>query len=303
MDSWTIINIVLNAITVFNLALTIIISIGILSIILIFHRRTRSVPILLASHTCLAILLSAIVLATMIISSLLGFLGIHLYEHDNTIWCLWSGFLVHGFLCALYDAYGLQAIFRFLRVVFYQRRIFHSFQLYCILIPFDILFAVVCISPVLIWHDVVYLPSEFYCQTPFINLPAILYVAMRLYAFPLFGLFGIYWYLVRYIRRTSLLADTVDARRRAHNNVRDLIVIKRLLIIVVLLILLGLPSIIFMIMFIFTGHLLSITYRIGWLFVSFSLVLLVFLLIRYTVPLRQTVKRLIGVRQRHIVPQ
>jgi hypothetical protein len=90
------------------------------------------------------------------------------------------------------------------------------------------------------------------------------------------------------------LAETVDARRRARNNARDLIVIKKLLIIVILLVLLGLPAIIFLIMFILTGHLPSITYRIAWLSVSLSLIFLAFMLVKYTIPLRDTVKRLIN---------
>jgi hypothetical protein len=294
MDSWTIINIVLNVITIVNSFFTVIVSIGILLIIMIFHRQTRSVPILLASYTCLTILLSATMLTSMTMSSLFGFIGIYLYEYGNTVWCRWCGFFIHGFLCALYDSYGLQAIFRCFRVVFPRRKILHSFKLYYVIIPFEMIFAIICISPVLFLNDVIYLPSEFYCQTPLTNLPAILYVALRLYGFPLFILFGIYWYLVRYIRRTTPLAETVDARRRARNNARDLIVIKKLLIIVILLVLLGLPAIIFLIMFILTGHLPSITYRIAWLSVSLSLIFLAFMLVKYTIPLRDTVKRLIN---------
>jgi hypothetical protein len=233
-------------------------------------------------------------LTSMCISSLFGFIGIHLPNQGNTPWCRWCGFFIHGFLCVLYDAYGLQAIFRFFRVVFNRRKVLHSFKLYCIIIPFEMIFAIICISPVLFWNDVIYLPSEFYCQTPFTNLRAILYIAARLYGFPLLILSGTYLYLVRYIRKTSPLAETADARRRAQNNVRDLTVIKRFLIIVILLVLLGLPSIIFLIVFIFTGHLLSVTYRIGWISVSFSLVFLMFMLVKHTIPLRDTVERLIN---------
>lgn len=305
MNSWTSINIILNALTIFNSAFTAIVSIGILLIIIIFHRQTRSVPILFASQTCLAILLSAITLTSMTISSFLGFIGVDSYD-DNTKWCRIRGFLIHGFLCVLYDAYGLQAIFRFFRVVFYRNKILHSFKLYCIIIPFEMIFAMICICPVLVLNDVIYLPSEFYCQTPFTNLRAILYIAVRLYGFPLIILFGIYWYLVRYIQRTGLSAEAVDARRRAQKNARDLMLIKRLLITVMLLILLGLPAIIFLMIFVFTGHLLSLAYRISWLSVSFSMVFLIIMLVKHTHPLRNTVKRLINsikIRHPRIAPE
>jgi len=82
-----------------------------------------------------------------------------------------------------------------------------------------------CISPVLFWNKVIYLPSEFFCQTPFTDLPAILYVAGRLYGFPLISLCAMYWYLVRCVRRISPLTETADVRRRYQNNARDMIVI------------------------------------------------------------------------------
>lgn len=306
MDSWTIINIFLNLITILNSLSAAIVSLATIIILIIYHHRSRSVPLLIAGYTSLAILLSAIMLGSMGIASLCGFLGIHLEEHGNTPWCLWRGYLVHGFCCALYDAYGLQAIFRFFRIVFHRRKILHNFYLYRIIIPIEMTTAVIFISPVLIWKIVTYLPSEFYCQTPFVDLPAILYVAGRLYGFPLGILFGTYWYLLRYVRRTTPLADTDDARRRVRNNARDVIVIRKLLITIIILVFLGLPSIIFLILFICTGNLLAITYRIGWCSVSFSLVFLIMTLIKYTIPLRDTIKKLInnvGFVQRRIGPQ
>jgi hypothetical protein len=245
-------------------------------------------------------------IASASISSLFGYIGLDLDENNDTIWCRWRGFLIFGFLCAVYDAFGLQAMFRIFRVVFYRRKVLHSFKFYCIIIPFQMIFAVMCTSPLLFLNTIVYLPLDFYCQTSFTNLPASLYIAARLYGFPLIILFGTYWYLLRYLRRTSLLAVTNDARRRAQNNARDLIVIKRLLIIVTLLVLIGLPGMIFLLMFIFTGYLFSLIYRIVWLSVSFSLVFLTFMLIKYTNPLRMTVQRLInniGIRQIRIAPQ
>jgi hypothetical protein len=70
-------NIILDVITIFSTILTATVSLVILIIIIIFHRHIRSVPILLASYTCLALILSATMLASMSMSSLFGFVGIH----------------------------------------------------------------------------------------------------------------------------------------------------------------------------------------------------------------------------------
>ncbi|CAF0900040.1 unnamed protein product [Adineta steineri] len=306
MDSWRIINVVLNGITLFNSIMTGLICIFIIIIIIIYHRENQSIPILLAGHTCFSMLLSSIVLTSMTISSLCGFIGIELENSSNRIWCIYRGFFIHGFLCIVYDSYALQSIFRFCRVVFYRRKLFHSFKLYCFIIPIDIIFALISISPVLYFHDVIYLSSEYYCQTPFTNLGAMLYIAARLYGFPLFILFFIYSYLIKYLKNLNLSLITFDARRRALNNTRDFIMIKRLLIQLILLILLGLPSVILLFIFIITSHLPSITYRIGWLCVSFSSFFLIFMLIKYTSPLRDTIKQLIkkmSCQKHRIVPQ
>ncbi|CAF0871441.1 unnamed protein product [Adineta ricciae] len=232
-------------------------------------------------------------LASMANASLLGFLGISLEEHRPTIWCRWRGFFIHGFLCALYDSYILQAAYRLCRVVFYRRKRLHSFPLYLLLVPIESTFGVVCISPVLLRNDVIYLSSEFYCQTPFTNIPAICYVAIRLFFLPLLFIASVYIFLLRHIRNmTSSPAMTGYYRRRTKQNTRDLVVIRRLLLMLGVLILLGLPSMVFLGIFLFTGYLTPVTYRIGWLSVSISLVFLAYMIIQLTSPLRKTVRRI-----------
>jgi len=298
MTVWTNINIFLNLLTLINSVLTIFIGLFVLLLIVVFHRQSRSVPLLLAAHTCSTLLISAVMLASMATASLFGYMGIVLEQHGNTIWCRWRGYFIHGFLCALYDSYILQAAYRLCRVVFYRRKHLHSFLLYSFLVPTESLIGVMCISPVLFWNKVIYLPSEFYCQTPFTNIPAITYIAIRLFLLPLVFIALVYICLLKHIRQSNSSSTTMgdDHRRRSKQNTRDLIVIRRLLIMLGVLILLGLPSIIFLSILIVTGYLIPVTYRIGWLSVSFSFVFLAYMLIQLTSPLKKTVR---GLFKRH----
>ena len=177
MNLWSITNIILNFITLINSIVTTVICLLILLLIIIYHRQSHSVPLLLACHTCITLLTTSLILASMITSSLFGFMRVTLEEHGNTKWCRWRGFLIHGMLCVLYDSYVLQAIYRLCRVVFYRRKCLHSFPLYCLLLIIESIFGIISISPVLIRNDVIYLQSEYYCQTPFTNIPAIGYLA------------------------------------------------------------------------------------------------------------------------------
>jgi hypothetical protein len=297
MNVWNIVNILLNLLTLINAILTILICLSVFLLIIFFHRQSRSVPLLLASHTCSTLLISAFMLASMATASLLGYMNIILEQHGNTKWCRWRGFFIHGFLCALYDSYILQAGYRLCRVVFYRRKRLHSFPLYSLLVPIESLFGVVSISPVLLRGDVIYLSSEYYCQTPFTNIPAISYVALRLFLLPILFISLVYVYLLRHVRQSNSLTTTTTTmndnhRKRSKQDTRDLVVIRRLLLMLGVLVLLGLPSIIFLSIFMITGHLISITYRIGWLSVSFSLVFLAYMLIQLTNPLRKTVRRI-----------
>ncbi|CAF3662984.1 unnamed protein product [Rotaria sordida] len=289
MNLWSIINIVLNFITLINSISSTIICLLIFLLVIIFHRQTLTVPLLLACHTCLTLLISSIMLASMATSSLFGFFGIVMQQHGNTKWCHWRGFLIHAVLCVLYDSYILQATYRLFRVVFYRQRILHNFLLYCVIIFIASLFGLISISPVIIRGDIIYLSSEYYCQTPFTNISAIMYIAIRLFLLPILLIAIIYIFLLNHIRQTRFLCN--NYHRRSKHNRRNLIVIRRLLLMLTFLISLGFPSMIFLIILIFTGHLVLLTYRVGWLFVSFSLIFLSYMLIQLTRPLKKTMRK------------
>lgn len=293
MDFWISINIILNLLTLINSIITIFICLFILILILIFHRKSRSVQVLLAGYTGSILFISAVTLSSMSTSSLLGYMNIQWKQYGDTLWCRLRGFFIHGFLCVLYDSYVLQAIYRLCRVVFYRHKSLHSFTLYSLLIPIGSLFGIGSISPVLIRGDVVYISSEYYCQTPFKNIPAITYIAIRLFLLPILFISLIYMCLLKHVRQStdSLMTANDNQYRRSKQNKRDLIIIRRLLVMLTSLILLGLPSVIFLIIYMICGYFISVTYRVGWLSVSFSLVFLAFMLIRLTNPLKKTFKR------------
>ena len=290
MPSYRILNIVLNVITLVNSLVAISLCLFIFVLVIVFHRRTRSVPVLLAGHTCLTLLVSSIMLGSMVFSSLLGYLDLPQEQQGNARWCRWRGFLIHGCLCAVYDSYTLQATYRLCRVVFYQRKYLHTFPLYVFLVCLEILFGVFSMLPVLIRNDIVYLASEYFCQTPLTNLPAMMYISLRLYVFPILFIIFVYVYLLHYIRRSNQLSASF--RGHAQQNRRDLIILRRLFLTLAVLIMLDLPSLIFLLVFSLTGHLSPFTYRVGWLSVSLSLIVLAYMLIGLTRPLKKTVQGL-----------
>lgn len=298
MDPKSVIDTIIYFIILINSTITILLCLLIFAIVIIFHLKTFTVPLLLSTHTCLALLMSSFMLASMATSSLSGLIDNAVEKYNFTQWCRWRGFFIHGFLCVLYDSYVLQAGYRLFRVVFYRRKSLHTLPLFCFIVLVESLFGLVSISPVLVRGDIIYLPSEHYCQTPFTNIKAILYIALRLFLLPILSIAIIYIYLLNRIGQTQLYCNRYH--RRSKRNRRNLIIIRRLLLMLTVLILLGLPSVIFLFILIFTGHLILMTYRIGWLSVSFSLVFLAYMLIQLTRPLRKTMRKLFCREKHHV---
>ena len=122
-------------------------------------------------------------------------------------------------------------------------------------------------SPVLFWHVVAYLPKEYYCYVPFMNLRGIIWACFIAYGNPLIFLLSVYLRIAIFLRQQAHNPTLVVNQRQK----RDLIVIRRILITIGLLILFAIPAIIFLIMLYITGEQHPLLYRIVWFFLGLSM--------------------------------
>ncbi len=124
--------------------------------------------------------------------------------------------------------------------------------------------------PVLIWHDIVYIPGDHYCFTLFTNIRGLLWTLFACYGLPLIYLVIIYIRITLFIRQQSdNLAVTFKRRQQ-----RDLLAIRRILINVGLLLAVGLPGTAFLLMSFFTGVEYPLSHRITWIGVEISFAVL-----------------------------
>jgi len=128
----------------------------------------------------------------------------------------------------------------------------------------------ICIflCPLLFWHDIVYLPKEYYCSVPFANLRVTLWVIFNIYGIPLLLLLLIYSRITIFLHRQSNNRNLVIKQRQQ----RDLVVIRRILIHVGLLMVLGIPIIVLLIMFYIADGKFPLFFRIQFFSVSLSLI-------------------------------
>jgi hypothetical protein len=152
--------------------------------------------------------------------------------------------------------------------VYSTHRWLQHFRLYIIIPPIEFIFICALLSPLLFWHDIVYLPQEHYCYVPYTNIRGILWVILNAYGNPVLLLLFIYLRITRFLHRQSINQALVVKQRQE----RDLLVIRRIFITVSLLLTLGIPSVVLLIMLLITGEESPLFFRIEWLSVSLSMI-------------------------------
>lgn len=133
--------------------------------------------------------------------------------------------------------------------------------------PVQLILAFILLSPLLFWHDVIYLTKEHYCYAAFSNFRGILWTATMAYGIPASCLSIIYIRIIIFIRQQANNQTQTVRRRQA----RDLLAIRRILTTVGALIILGVPSVILVIMAAITGTEQPLSFRITWVSLAVSM--------------------------------
>ncbi|CAF1461476.1 unnamed protein product [Adineta steineri] len=185
----------------------------------------------------------------------------------DSSWCIFSGYVAVVHLCTMYMAFVNQALYRLIRIIYFQNQHLQSLKLYLLLPMIEYIWAI-CIMCVLIpWNGVVYFNNDYFCYVSFASLRAIIWGAFFAYLFPFLCSLMIYIRITIFIRHhTNNLPLPI---KRRHD--RDFLVVQRILLIVSLLLILGIPSIFFIIRFIITGDDHPLTNRIAWFPVGISM--------------------------------
>ncbi|CAF1452547.1 unnamed protein product [Adineta steineri] len=258
----------MNLNLIFDILILILTSLGSLAFIIlivsIFIRIrpfASNVALILTCNTCVAGLMCCIGLLVMYAYTLYG----DLYSTDTleNDWCLIRAYLLDVVACALYHSYVLQAIFRFCRIVFYQKKKLQSLGVSCIAIIIQWLLAFLFILPNFLLHDFVYLPSEYHCQVPLTNFRALLMMGSIVYFIPIGVVSLMHIYLIQFIRQSSQ-----RLQNRQRQNKRDFIVIKRILSLLMIFAIMCFPSVLLWLINIITHDLPPMSHDIEWLTIS-----------------------------------
>lgn len=274
----------INIISVFSALVAIIISIFIIDYLLIKLlrknnlKKSTNISLLLTCNTCIALICSSSTLTLMILSSIGGDLNIYSLKTIIHTGCHLRGYLHFVFINSIYLSYVLQAGFRLFRIAFHEYKCLRTIYSFSFYIFIQWMISFLLILPILIGDNrysslIVYLPEEYYCQVPITSIRGIIFSILSVYFLPLCCISIIYLWIIIHIRRKNRPYISIILSLHRQNK-RDTIIIKRLCIVITTLLLLGIPSCLFVIAFIITGHLHWASYRIGWMTISIAFALI-----------------------------
>jgi hypothetical protein len=293
----------INICALLSVSFAIIVSLCIIIYIVIIYNTKRdsktsfNVFLLLTDNTCLAIICSSFILTLIHLSNLGGDRNIYALKSIIFWGCHLRGYLLSVFLDSVYMSYVLQAGYRLLRVVFHKYKSLRAMSTFVYFILLQWIISFLLMIPLLFMGknnsaSIVYLPEDLYCQTPMTNIPALIYSLLVLYLLPLCCICMKYFCIIIYIRRYSRQsASTLKLRRQ---NKRDTIVIKRICIVTIILLISGIPSLLFVIIFFFTGNLHWAFYRVAWMTMSVSYSFISFSSVYVTPEIYKPIRNIFG---------
>ncbi|CAF1208360.1 unnamed protein product [Rotaria sordida] len=193
-------------------------------------------------------------------------------EFNNSFLCRFRGYLLLSIHNCLYWSYTIQAIFRFIRVIFpHYIYLFQSKIRFCILIFIQFFFGFISIFPIFIgFNDIYLLPNEPYCTASFNELTSLTYMPILAFGLPLSTIVVCYLCITWKIRRI-----TTTIRPYQQRNRRDFIVIHRMILLITILSMVSLPLFIDLFIHLAKGYIDPYMNSIGWVSSSINAVILV----------------------------
>ncbi|CAF1125964.1 unnamed protein product [Adineta steineri] len=246
------------------ISLMIFVFIFLIFIEIIHEQRSKDASILLILNTCFSAFLTSLIIIIMISSNLFHKLRL---IHINI--CSICGLLYDIFECSIYYSYCLNAFYRLIRVIYYNKRSLLSYNLYKLLILIQWLLIILLILPTYFLKWYIHLPTEKHCLIPYTNIIGSIYLILFLYLIPLLTIIIIYVLITNHIRSPTIIR--IQERQR---NLRDLTAIKRIIVCVLMLIILRFPTIIFVIFDLINGDLNYLTCPIAGFVTAICLILI-----------------------------
>jgi hypothetical protein len=262
--------------------------------IAVIDKTCHTVSIMLVANSCLTELIFA--------SNLLG-MTVFVLENDlkqiqyQDSLCMFYGYMVLAACSFQNYSYLLQAIYRYILIVYPARLIYQSARFQILLICLTWICGIIYPIPIVFTNHIKYDADNQSCVIPlrlsFLTIINVFYV----YMIPVGSIVFIYFQMVRYVKRISKRAATANTLFRAQRELKMIVRIIRLVSIVLSF---GLPYSIFLFMSFFNSA-PKYDFRIAFIFFDASLLFVMIALFRNTDPVKTSLMKKLNGRPNAIV--
>jgi hypothetical protein len=255
---------------------------------IILDKTCHTVPMMLVANSCLAELLFGTDVLGMAIFTLQNDIK-QIQFYDSL--CIFRGYMIHMTCLIQNYSYVLQAIYRYITVVYPARLFWQSMRFQIILISLTWICGIIYPIPLVFTDNFKYHVDDQICEMPLDLSFITIFNVFYLYLVPMGLIVLIYFKMVRYVRQMSKNVTPVNTLFHAQ---RELKMIQRIVSLVFILLALGFPYTIFIIMSFFNSA-PKYHFRIAYIFVDVSLALIIIALFEITEPLKKSIiKRING---------
>lgn len=250
--------------------------------IIIFDKTCHTISMMLMGNSCFIALLAGCCILGMCLFTLENDLK---QVHYQDSLCVFRGYTAYV-SCSLFNfSFLLQALYRYMMVVYPSHFFWHSTRFLVSLVAFKWIFC--CVFPLLftLRNEITYNADNQICQVPFELSFAILYIVHCAYLIPVLLMVFLYFKLVRYVRQMNKRVVPVNTLNRAK---RQLKLLQHTIVTVLILVILCLPYAFFIFMSFFTPppkyHL-----RVSYIFADVSILSVMLALFHFTDPLKASI--------------
>ncbi|CAF0842153.1 unnamed protein product [Adineta steineri] len=206
--------------------------------------------------------------------------------------CIMRAYFIYVTFAALCYSLLLQAIYRYIIVIYPNRLSWQSKQRQLFLICLSWIFVFLYAVPVLLKGDIRYEVDDQICQMPLHLAVITVYNSICVYFVPVSGIIFIYVKIVLYVKEMGKNVTTANSLFRAQ---RELKMVHRIGILISILLGLGVPYASFLFMGFFTSP-PKYHYRIAYIFIDISLVFVIITLFKFTDPIKLAIRKRINRR-------
>lgn len=264
--------------------------------IIIIHDKTcRTIPMLLVGNSCLIGIVFGIVIYSMSLFRLLNDIK-HIEYKD--FFCSFRGYIGYASCSTLNFSFFLQAMYRFLKIIYPTRLYFQSAKFQLFLICLTWIFGILYPLAFLFAGEILYNVPNQICQLPLHLSFSIIYMANFAYIIPVSLTMLIYLKLVLYVKKMGQRVAPVNKLNRAR---RELKMLQRTVILISILIIYCLPYA----TFIFLSFFITIPkyhFRISYVFIDSSYLFVMIALFQFTDPLKASIMKKLNRKPNMILP-